>query len=116
MYGCLTPARWEALLEFAASTGLRLVLGLNGCAGRLSASGPMDLSNARALLRATAASPHRAALYGLELSNEVIGSTVEPAAWGRDMDALRALTALRARRRTRPRRRASASWNRGTQR
>ena len=93
MYGCLTPARWEALLEFAATTGLRLVLGLNGCAGRLSAAGAMDLSNAHALLRATAASPHRAALYGLELSNEVIGSTVDPAAWGRDMDALRALTA-----------------------
>jgi hypothetical protein len=53
----------------------------------------MDFSNARALLQATAASPHRGALYGLELSNEVFGDTISPRAWGADMDSLKRLVA-----------------------
>jgi heparanase 1 len=93
VYGCLTGARWEALLAFAARTGLQLVLGVNGCFGRLSADSAMDFSNIRALLAATAASPHRAALHGLELSNEVFGTSISPAAWGADMETLRALVA-----------------------
>ena len=92
-YGCLTGARWEALLGFAAATGLRLVLGVNGCYGRMSNSTPMDFSNVRALLQATAASPHKGALYGLELSNEVFSNTIEPRAWGADMDTLRGIVA-----------------------
>jgi len=98
VYGCLTAARWEELLSFAASTGLRLVLGVNACAGRLSNATAMDFSNARALLEATAASPHARALYGLELSNEVVGvpseaHTIGVAAYAADAAALRALAA-----------------------
>lgn len=93
IYGCLTPARWEALLEFGARTNLSIVLGLNGCYGRLSNATAMDFSNARALLRATAASPYRRVLVGLELSNEIVGTTVTPEAWGSDVDTLRGLVA-----------------------
>lgn len=91
IYGCLTPARWEALLEFANATGLRIVFGVNACTGRLSNSTPMDFSNIRALLEATAASPHRAVLVGLELGNEVVGTTISATAWGTDAQTLRAL-------------------------
>ena len=87
-YGCLTGARWEALLAFAAAANLSLVLGVNGCYGRQGADSPMDFSNVRALLQATAASAHRRALLGLELTNEVFGNTITPRAWGADMDTL----------------------------
>ena len=90
-YGCLTGARWEALLAFAARTGLQLILGVNGCYQRMGPGSPMDFSNVAALLQATAASPHRAALHGLELSNEVFGTSITPSAWGADMDTLREL-------------------------
>lgn len=96
VYGCLTRARLEALLGFGAATGLRLVLGINGCAGRMSNSTPMDFSNARALLGAVAASANARALYGLELSNEVVGvpseaHTINPDAYAADVVALRAI-------------------------
>lgn len=88
-YGCLTGARWEELLTFANTTGLSIVLGVNGCSGRMSRDTPMDFSNIKALLTATAASPHRGSLIGLELSNEVFNNTISPAAWGKDMDTLK---------------------------
>ena len=88
-YGCLTGARWEELLTFANTTGLSIVLGVNGCSGRMSRDTPMDFSNIKALLAATAASPHRGSLIGLELSNEVFNNTISPAAWGQDMDTLK---------------------------
>ena len=95
IYGCLTPARWEALLEFAAATGLRLVLGLNGCFGRLSNTTAMNTSNAAAIIAATAASPHAASLWGFELSNEVVGAgssgTVTPATYADDLAAIKAI-------------------------
>jgi hypothetical protein len=61
-YGCLTPARWEQILEFADRVGFRIAYGLNGCAGRSGPDAPMDFSNAQALMEATAASPHAGAL------------------------------------------------------
>ena len=91
VYGCLTRARWFALLAFAARTNLSIVLGLNGCTGRMSADGAMDVGNVRALLEATAASPHAAALHGLELSNEVFVNSITPRAWGEDAARITAL-------------------------
>ena len=91
-YDCLTGARWEELLAFAADTGLKIALGLNGCLGRPSATASMDYTNAAALFAATAASPHAVdGFYGFELSNEVVPDTVAPAAWGRDAGALKEL-------------------------
>jgi len=92
-YDCLTRARWEALLEFAAATGLRVAFGLNGCVGRAGPDAPMNRSNAEALFAATAASPHAAALWGFELSNEVVPETVTPRAWAADAAALKAAAA-----------------------
>lgn len=95
IYGCLTPARWEALLEFASATGLRIILGLNGCVGRLSNTTAMNTSNAAAVIAATAASPHAASLWGFELSNEVVGAgssgTVTPATYADDVAAIKAI-------------------------
>ena len=91
IYGCLTPARFQGLLEFANATGLRIVLGLNACFGRLAANLPMNFSNARSLLQFTASSPYLSVLAGLELGNEVVGTTVDAAAWGKDADTLAAL-------------------------
>lgn len=50
----------------------------------------MDRSNAHALFTATASSPHVAALWGWELSNEVVPDKVAPAAWVADVAALKA--------------------------
>lgn len=98
VYGCLTGPRLEELLGFGAATGLRIVLGINGCAGRLTNDTAMDFSNARTLLEATAASAHAHVLVGLELSNEVVGVpgeafTVSAAAYAADAATLRALAA-----------------------
>jgi heparanase 1 len=73
VYGCLSRARWAAVLEFAAATGLRIAFGVNGCWGRANKSAPMDFSNVRALMEATAADPNAAVLAYWELSNEVRG-------------------------------------------
>jgi hypothetical protein len=53
----------------------------------------MDRSNAEALFAATAASPHAAALWGFELSNEVVPTTITPQAWAADAVALKAAAA-----------------------
>jgi heparanase 1 len=94
VYDCLTRARWAALLEFAAATGLKIAFGLNGCVGRASPNASMDYANAKALFAATAASPHAAAgFWGFELSNEVVPTTITPAAWAADAVALKAAAA-----------------------
>ena len=93
-YDCLTTDRWSALLEFAADTGLLIALGLNGCFGRMSADTPMDFSNAKKLFAATAASPYASrALWGFELTNEVVPNTISAAAWGRDIAVIKSLAA-----------------------
>ena len=92
-YDCLTRTRWEALLEFANATGLRIAFGINGCYGRADANASMDRSNAEALFSATAASPYASALWGFELSNEVVPETVTPVAWAADAAALKASAA-----------------------
>ena len=61
---CLTAARWEALLGFAATNGLRLVLDLNACWGRNSSSSDMDWRQIDGLLAATAASANSRAVFG----------------------------------------------------
>jgi hypothetical protein len=91
-YGCLTPARWEAVLEFADAVGFKIAFGLNGCWGRPGASDPMDFSNARALMEATAASPHARALAYWELSNEVVPRTIAAAQWVADALVLKGMS------------------------
>ena len=89
-YDCLTRARWSELLSFASATGLRIALGLNGCIGRAAADKPMDRSNARALFAATAAARGvSGALWGFELSNEVVPQTISADAWVADVAALK---------------------------
>lgn len=90
-YDCLTPTRWNALLEFASSTGFKVVLGLNGCFGRMSANTSMDMSNVQALLQDTAASPYVSALWGFELSNEVVPDTITPYIWGKDAGTIKSM-------------------------
>lgn len=92
VYDCITKARWLELLAFAADTGLKIALGLNGCYGRPSATLPMDYTNAAAIFNATASSPHAAdGFYGFELTNEVVPNTISAAAWGKDAAALKDL-------------------------
>ena len=89
VYGCLSPARWEAVLAFASDVGFKIAFGLNGCFGRTSADTPMDMSNARAIMEATASSPHAAALAYFELSNEVVPQTISAAQWVADAAVLK---------------------------
>ena len=93
VYGCLTPARWEAILEFADAVGFKIAYGLNGCWGRPNASAPMDFDNARALMEATAASPHATALAYWELSNEVVPNTISAAQWVADARVIGGMSA-----------------------
>ncbi len=86
----MTRERWEALLEFADATGLKILFGLNGCYGRPSKDEPMNRSNAEALFAATATSQYASSLWGFELSNEVVPGTISPAAWSADAAALKA--------------------------
>ena len=53
----------------------------------------MDLSNVRALMEATAASPHASALAYVELSNEVVPNTISAAQWVADADSIRNMSA-----------------------
>lgn len=93
VYGCLTPSRWEAILEFADAVGFKIAFGLNGCWGRPNATEPMDFSNVRALMEATAASPHAAAVAYWELSNEVVPNTINAAQWVADARVLKNMSA-----------------------
>jgi hypothetical protein len=52
----------------------------------------MDFSNIKAMLKATATSPHwKAGLYGFEFTNEIVNAQISAAAWGADVAALRQL-------------------------
>eukprot|EP00038_Savillea_parva_P011457 m.197685 g.197685 ORF g.197685 m.197685 type:complete len:577 (-) comp20191_c0_seq1:24-1754(-) len=67
---CLTPARWEEIIEFAEACGLRIVFGLNIMYGRgADGTGSWDPSNARALLTYTA-THHPSFKHGFGLGNE----------------------------------------------
>jgi len=83
-YDCLTPQRWQDLLNFAQSTGMKIAMGLNGCYGRMSSNTSMDFSNVQALLKDTASSQYIEGFWGLELSNEVVPNTISPYIWGQD--------------------------------
>jgi hypothetical protein len=79
---CLLASRWEAWLRFANKTGLRPVLGLDGCFGRAGRSSSLNLSNAASLLSFTARLP--AALtstMAFELGNEMSECTAGTARW-----------------------------------
>jgi heparanase 1 len=65
---CLTPARWDELIEFANTVGLRLVFDLNIMIGRDS-GGEWDSTNAKALLTYTA-KKYPSFKHGFELGNE----------------------------------------------
>ena len=88
---CLTLARWQAILEFAASSGLALVLDLNACWGRASAETDMDWSLIDGLLNVTADARHSwgGALFGVEYGNEVYNNIAAPV-YGRAAARLRA--------------------------
>lgn len=88
---CLTLARWRSLLEFAGDAGLSLVLDLNACWGRKSASGDMDWSNIDGLLNVTAAARGTwgGALWGVEFANEVY-ENINATVYGRSAARLRA--------------------------
>ena len=93
VYGCLTPSRWEEVLAFAADVGFQIAFGLNGCFGRAGADSAMDFSNVRALMEATAASPHASVVSYFELSNEVVPNTISAAQWVADADTIRNMSA-----------------------
>ena len=77
---CLLADRWERWLSFANATGLRAVLGLNGCFGRQSRSSPLNLSNAAALL-AFSAKVGAGQPFSLELGNELSECVAGTARW-----------------------------------
>ena len=71
---CLTPSRWDEVVEFANDTGLRIAFTLNMMAGRCgkpscghTGSGPWDPSNAKALLTYTAKKHPDFSQHGFEL-------------------------------------------------
>lgn len=65
---CLTPDRWDEIIEFAEATNLRIVFGLNLMFGRESGN-TWDSSNAHALLSYTA-QKHPSFSHGFGLGNE----------------------------------------------
>ena len=66
--------------------------GLNGCTGRMTKNTPMDFTNIKQLIAATAASPHwRKGFYGFEFTNEIVNAQVSAEAWGADAATLRRL-------------------------
>ena len=77
---CLTAVRWEAWLRFANRTGLRPVLGLNGCFGRAGRDAPLNLTNTEALLAFTRSLPWQPS-FAVELGNELSECTAGAARW-----------------------------------
>jgi len=65
---CLTPARWEEIIEFASKCGLRILFGLNLMYGREN-NGDWDPSNMEALVKYTA-SKYPTFKHGFGLGNE----------------------------------------------
>ena len=70
---CLSMERYQELIAFASSTGIKFVFGLNAVWGREmhDLSKPLGLTNIDALLAYTAA--HTLPVYGFELGNEKCG-------------------------------------------
>jgi heparanase len=75
---CLTPARWDEVIEFADTTGLRIAFTLNMMAGRCgkpscghTGTGPWNSHNAFALLNYTATKYPNFSNHGFELGNEL---------------------------------------------
>ena len=91
VYDCLTVERWRALNRFAATAGLSLVFGLNGCLGRRSRRSPVDVASFARFFHDTAAA--RLHVWAFELGNELTGhyagsDGVAPEALGADVHAL----------------------------
>ena len=75
VYGCLSPQRWEQIMDFADKTGLKLLMGINACHGRKTAASPMVFDNAKAFLEGTAALLRKGKgrnLIGFEFGNELV--------------------------------------------
>ena len=87
---CLSAARWDAIVDFAEATGLRLVFCLNMMAGRgADGRGEWDGANARALLEHTARR-HPRFKHGFQLGNEK-EYVIEPGSAARAFVSLRAM-------------------------
>lgn len=85
---CLNMTKWEAMVEFASTTGMRIVFGLNAMNGRKSKTQQLNFTNIEALLNYTAA--HKMDVYGFELGNELTDK-VEPHVLGVDFVTLHGL-------------------------
>jgi hypothetical protein len=66
--GCVTRQKWSEIIDFASSTGAKLVMGLNAQKGRGKNTG-WNSTNARQLIEATH-DMGTAAIFGYELGNE----------------------------------------------
>eukprot|EP01116_Phalansterium_solitarium_P007948 TRINITY_DN2103_c0_g1_i1.p1 TRINITY_DN2103_c0_g1~~TRINITY_DN2103_c0_g1_i1.p1 ORF type:complete len:501 (+),score=113.45 TRINITY_DN2103_c0_g1_i1:1643-3145(+) len=86
---CLNLTRWTQIDEFADTTGLQIVFGLNGMYGRTTPTTPLDTSNIAWFL-AQLAAQSSSALYGFELGNELT-TKADPTTIGHDYIAVRAL-------------------------
>ena len=77
-------SRWEQIVEFAESTGIELVFGLNG-ATRASSTTPLDWSIKNTQNFVTYVAEHNAAaIYGFELGNEKCGQ-IDPTVYANDI-------------------------------
>ena len=96
-YYCLSRARWDEILEFAAATGVRLMLDLNLIGpGNSTDFDGAGLSNIGAMLSYTA-QQDAAAVWGWEVGNENQG-TLEATEAARRLVAVRGLIDELARR------------------
>ena len=83
-------SRWEQIVEFAESTGIELVFGLNG-ATRASSTTPLDWSIKNTQNFVTYVAEHNAAaIYGFELGNEKCGQ-IDPTVYANDIRHLMSL-------------------------
>jgi heparanase 1 len=86
---CLSMNRFQELVNFTTTTGLKMVFGLNAVWGRPnhSLNNPLNLSNIEALL--AYAAQHMLHIHGFELGNEKCGPP--PALFAADYHNLAAL-------------------------
>ena len=73
---CLTSSRWDAILDFAHKSDMRIVFTLAYIRHTTNENGINDMhdwdsTNARSLLEYTASSNHAHLIYGFELGNEL---------------------------------------------
>ena len=77
--GCITKSKRAQLIEFAKSTGMKVIFGLNALVGRTqnepywNYTGAWDSSNAEELLSEFSIS-YPDSIFAYELGNEVIGT------------------------------------------